>query len=171
MQFLISRTGRPFPVYRASSSWVPGENFSELAVLKAGSKRVHVTRIWVSVSQSANGLVVFRIYRKTADNVGGTSSNVVPCKHEYSDASPTAIMRTYTAHPDSVGAEDGAIRTTPLLISGGGIQTGPVEWVFAPTSPEGIVLAPGEMLGLRAGNMDPTGTFYCTIEWCENPDV
>lgn len=99
MQFLISRTGRPFPMYRASSSWIPGTSFSEIATFRAGTKRVHVTRIWVSVSQSANGLVVFRIYRKTADNVGGTSSNVVPCKHETLDTAPTAFLRAYTRIP------------------------------------------------------------------------
>lgn len=170
MQFLISRTGRPFPMYRASSSWIPGTAFSEIATFKGGTKRVHVTRIWISVSQSANGIVQFRAYRKTGDNVGGTSSNVVPCKHETLDTAPTALLRAYTAHPDSVGAEDGVIRTTPLLISGGGAQVGPVEWSFIPETPEGIVLCPGEMLGFRAVNMDPTGTFYCTIEWCENPD-
>ena len=165
------RTGTPFPSFRASSSWIPGTSHTELATIVAGSRRAHISRIWISAAQAANSVVKFRVYRKAADNTGGTSSNIVPCKHENTSPDPTAVVRVYTAAPAAVGTEDGAIRTTPILISGGGVQTAPVEWNFVPSLPEGLILAPGEKLGIRAVDMDATGTFFLTVEWYENPDV
>ena len=80
--FPQARTGIPFPGYRASGSWVPGASNTEIATIVAGARRFHLSRVWVSASQQTNATLVFRLHRKTADNQGGTSSDLTTCKHE-----------------------------------------------------------------------------------------
>ena len=81
---------------------------------------------------------------------------------------PTAALRAYTVAPTALGTVDGAIRTTPQLLSGGGPQTGIVPWTFMtfiPETPRGIVLNPGEILAVQALNADSAGTIHMTFEW------
>ena len=169
-ELVSKRTGLTFPMFRASGFWVPGAAHNELATISATNRRVHVSRIWVSVAQSANAAIQFRCYRKATANTGGTSSLLTICKHETLSKDPTAAVRAYTGAP-TPGTEGATIRTTPILVSGGGIQIGPVEWAFVPETPDGIVLCPGEQMGIQATNMDAAGTFYFTTEWYENPDL
>lgn len=121
--------------------------------------------------QSANGIVGLKLLRRLSVNSGGTSTTVSPAKGDMATVDPTAAMQAYTVAPTSLGTADGAIRTTPQLISGGGAQTGIVEWRFTPETPRGIVLNPGEILAVQAVGADPTGTIYMTFEWYENLDT
>lgn len=168
-EFLITRsTGRPFPSYRASARWVPGAGATDMAIFKAGARRVHVSRIFISAKQTANGVVDFRLMRKaTATSGGGTV--VTPAKGETLTADPTATLTIFTTPPTTLGTDDGAIRTTPSVISGGGAQAGIEKWTFIPETPEGLCLRSGESLGVRIDNLSDTGTAYLTVEWYEDP--
>lgn len=159
----------PFPVYRASGSWVLGANHTDIATFTAGSRIAHVSRIYLSMVQSANGIVGLKLLRRTTAATGGTSADVAPSKGDSRNQDPTSVLKAYTAAP-TVGTAGGAIRTTPQLISGGGSNVGIVEWAFIPETPRGLVLNPGEILAVQAVNGDPTGTIYMTFEWYENLD-
>lgn len=163
--------GTPFPIYRASSSWVIGANHTDIATFTAGSRIAYVSRIFLTMAQSANGIVGLKLLRRLTANAGGTSATVSPAKGDMLAPDPTAAMKAYTVAPTSLGTADGAIRTTPQLISGGGSATGIAEWRFLPETPRGLVLNPGEILSVQAINGDPTGTVYMTFEWYENLDT
>lgn len=163
--------GTSFPIFRASSSWVLGANHTDAATFTAGSRIAYVSRIFLTMAQSANGIVGLKLLRRLTANAGGTSAAVSPAKGDMLAPDPTATMKAYTVAPTSLGTADGAIRTTPQLISGGGSATGIAEWRFIPETPRGLVLSPGEILSVQAINGDPTGTIYMTFEWYENLDT
>lgn len=163
--------GTPFPVFRASSSWILGASHTDIATFTAGSRIAHVSRIFLSMVQTENGIVSLRLLRRLSANLGGTSTTVSPAKGDMATVDPTAIMKAYTVAPTSLGTADGAIRTAPQLISGGGPQAGLVEWRFMPETPRGLVLNPGEILAVQADGADASGTIYMTVEWYENLDT
>ena len=165
------KTGIPFPCYRGSTSWVPGSGATDVATFTAGNRRVHIAAVYIQASQTANALGNFRMFRRLSPNSGGTSTVLATiCKCDLNAPDPTAVFRTYTASPDTLGTADGVIRTSPVPVSTASGGFGPITWEFIPNLPNGIVLRPGDIVAFDIGDISGTATAYLTIVWAEDTD-
>lgn len=160
------RYGGLYPCFRASGAWLPGASPTDIATLEATTKRVFISRVWMSATQAENAILVFTAQRRATKTTGGTPVAPTVTKHDTQSPNATATGYKYTGAPVA-GASGGTIRETPILFSGGGSAAGVVAWEFIPSSPRGIVLNPGEQVALSIGNLSNTATVYLTVEWYE----
>ena len=111
------------------------------------------------------------MFRRLTANNGGTSAALgTVCKCDLDAPDPTAVFRTYTAPPATLGTADGVIRTSPVPVSTASGGFGPIIWEFIPNLPNGIVLRPWDIVAFDIGGISGTATAYLTVVWAEDTD-
>lgn len=138
---------------------------------------VRISRIEVSMDATAASIVILRITKRIAPNVGGTSiANPALIAHDSFDGPASASRRLYTVNPVSLGAGVD-VRVIGYSIPAVGDLPGrsltPEVFAFGVFNEKAIVLrGPNESITLNwGGQAVPAGLrLYTNIEWTEEPN-
>ena len=130
--------------------------------------RIHKVRVSATTtSGSAIKLTVAAIKRSTA-NVGGTSAVVANVSHDSLDAAGTAVARSYTANPTTLGTAVGTVRGDATSVAANGILN-ILEWIFNDVTSKPLVLrGVAENFCINFGGASITGPVASvSVEWSE----
>lgn len=156
----------------ASAAFTPQASATDIFYLKAGSKTVNVTRLWISAVRTwDDSNVAVAVIKRSTANSAGTAISIVP---HFAGETSDATVWSYTTNP-TAGTEVGKVWTgyvsAPQAGYPGLLQGSRYTWEWeAPSSKRPIVLrassADGIAVNLAGGNPDDL-IVYCGAEWYE----
>lgn len=137
----------------------------------ASTRTIRVIRLSLQVSLATAAAGLVKLVRRSSLNSGGSIAVSTPVKHDTADpATPVITGGVYTAAATTPGTLVGDLRATRLQLP---VAPGtPIEWTFGNRPGKGILLRPGESLGVLVHNA--TGGAPATaptvtgdVEWTE----
>jgi hypothetical protein len=137
----------------------------------SATKTVRITRIGISGTQNTSAIrdIVF-IKRSSADS-GGTSTTATLVPHDSNNAAATAVVRSYTVNPSSLGTAVGNIRTIKFDLEATNLvgSSDHMEIKFGDNPSQAIVLrGSSEFLCLNLNSVtSSTNSFNFYVEFTE----
>lgn len=143
-----------------------------LVLSGATGKVIRVTHIEITADANQKGVIDFYIFKRSAQNTGGTFTYPTPVKHDSANPAASAVLKLYTANPSALGAGQmirGAHYSLTDALTTGNFAP---PWLedFGVRNEQPILLRnANEALAISLnGQTLPAGfDFYITIEWTE----
>jgi hypothetical protein len=90
-----------------------------LTIAGSATKLVKILRIRISGSQTGNSVTPIVLIKRSALDTGGTFTTLTNVPYDSSDPAATAIVKSYTANPTTLGAAVGTIRQDQVTFNNG----------------------------------------------------
>ena len=139
-------------------------------IFGSASKKITITKIGFSATQTTAAMETFLMNKKTAVNAGGTSAAVTAMAHDSTSAAATATVLSYTANPTTLGGST-TVRSMKKYIVTTTTALGDLifEYKFNENGDKGIILnsaTEGFALNLNSQTM-AGNAFSIYVEWVE----
>lgn len=161
--------------YATASLTVAATPTDILTIAGSASVVTRVKRIAVYGISTAPGTLPIALIRRSAANVGGTSTSPTVLKHDINDATASSTVQLYTANATTLGATTGTIHNG-ILVTGStvGVTTSGqfLVWDFTTRNDKALVLRGATDVLAINGNgatVPGGGSFTFDIEFTEEP--
>jgi hypothetical protein len=135
------------------------------------NKTIIVKRIRFSATAPGTAQIIISLLKRSTLNAGGTSTTLTNVPHDTTNPPATAVVKTYTANPSSLGTLVGSIREVlyTAVASGSNLISDIREFTFGQEEDQGLVIrGPFEMYAFNFNAQAVSGSaFNVSIEWRE----
>jgi hypothetical protein len=156
-----------------TGAFTPPATPTDVAIITGSATHtVYVTRIELSTTQTAAGVNNWFMIKRSTANTGGTSATPTLVPLDSNNPAATAVVRSYTANPTTLGTSVGNVRVTKVL-SDSPTTAFPPPYVFDFTNSglcSGVVLrGVAQSLCLNFNGVALPGGLNVTVnfEWVE----
>lgn len=159
--------------YSASANAITmaGSPTDMFVITGSATKTIRILKIRFTGSTTANGGVLSDVLliKRSTDNTGGTSATLTRVPHDSNNAAATAVARSYTANPTTLGTAVGTVRAERFRYTNSGGITQIAEWDFGDRPGQGIVLhGTAQILAVNLNGVSVSnGIASCSFEWTE----
>lgn len=147
----------------------PAANATDVVTISgSATKTIKIKKVLVAGNATTASSKTVYLVKRTAANVGGTSTSVTAGKFDSTDGAATAAVALYTANPTTLGAGTPiAYHRCNFNVAG---SNGVVEFDFSARNDKPIILnGAAEYLAINfnANTVNSGDTFGYAIEWEE----
>ena len=157
------------PLYTATAKFTAASSATDIFTLVGASgKQICLLHASVTGIQNSGGERFFFLVKRSSDNTGGTSNTVtgVPISSKYPPTS--AICRSYTANPSSLGTIVGNLQIDVVYIPASGNHAPEGTFIGWADTPIAVLNSASEIVSINLDGVTITGnTICCHFVWCE----
>lgn len=155
-----------------ASAFVPAASATDVFTIQgSATKTIKITKITVTgTTTSGSGIAVnLSLIKRSTANTGGTSATVTPVTYDSTNASSTAVVKSYTANPSALGTIVGTVHADRHNIVTQGLLQNHITWIFGERASQALVLrGSSEYLAVNLGSVSVTGpVFSICVEYTE----
>lgn len=174
--FTIVAPDRSFAYSATTLLTTPAAATTDIAELRYVSKVLRVKKVYVTYISASGSLVcpTYLIKRGTAQDSGGTSTDITACPFDSNNAAATGVLRRYTANP-TLGTTVANVTQIQMVPKSAAVASEPGvcrQVLFDAAGGQGIVLrANTESLAVNFNGTIPPNTtpqIEVTMEWTED---
>jgi len=88
-----------------AADYAPAAGATDVVVLTGSSSKViRINRIQITADSTAPSVIDLYVFKRSAANTGGTSTNPYAVKHDSANTTASGVVTLYSANPSALGA-------------------------------------------------------------------